>query len=165
MSRKKPISYSFWGGSPSKGSGRITLDWIDESLKPIVEELWSRGYSTTCSCEGGPNHPAAAGWVFLRGPLSKKDREEIRRLVKKHTDIPFVLSKRGLLIFEGPLDYPYDVEEVKKGFWQDDLQCDSWHTYYMLQRFGKDKDEDEPEGLSEPGFWDEDSDEHYRMSN
>ncbi len=91
---------------------------IDPELNSIIEALWKEGYNTRSSCTGGSKHPSHFGYILLdrpnNYPLTSKQAAEVGRLVRRFTEIPFKVFKRGAIIFEGSVGEPYILEELTK---------------------------------------------------
>jgi len=91
---------------------------LDIGITPILKDLWTKGYETRSSCEGGESHyPTAYILLDRKRRLNSRQVAEIKSLIKKHTKIPFKIFGWGAIVFKGPLNEPYTIDSVSRGIW------------------------------------------------
>jgi len=100
MSRPSVRRLSGWGGGKA---------YLDPEIRDLVLDLNYHGFRTQQSCAGGKGHQYSKAWINMDGlgPITKDEAEEIKSIVRSHTDVPFRLVGVGgrfsRVIFYGPL--------------------------------------------------------------
>ena len=118
---RKPIKrISGWG---------FGIKGVEEGIRSLVADLnYTHGFRTNASCEGGPGHGSPGAWISMEGQeYTKDDFDEMREVVKAHTDVPFKIGRGShgniVIQFVGPLVGQYVSPEEHS--WQDDDYVES----------------------------------------
>lgn len=84
------------------------IEDIDLEIRDLILDLNQHGFKTYSSCAGDTYLTGEISLVSLKPPPSRKEYEEIKDIVRFHTDVPFHLVKQKgrtntMIVFKRPL--------------------------------------------------------------
>lgn len=132
--KREPVKRLSGWGSGIKG--------LDEGLRDLVVDLNHHGYRTWGSCEGGHGHDYKNCFISFQAsnPVDPEDIEELRGIIRSHTDTPFIIvtrpGRKGTRELES-IDFKGPLKE--KNWTEQDME--RWRSFGTVEPFEYSREE------------------------